>query len=114
EMAAECLALVVRQSQRGEEVESAAEELTLPQDDEAILARAAALMVPGLADGAVVALRREGGALWEAAVVHADPAAEALLRRAVPASIGWLSGVIETGRSLLRTEISDEELAAAT
>ncbi|HEY3108501.1 MAG TPA: HAMP domain-containing sensor histidine kinase [Chloroflexota bacterium] len=114
EMAAECLTLVVRQSQRGDESESIAEELGLPSDDEAILARAAALMVPDLADGGVVALRRADGALGEAAIVHVDAVAAALLRGAAPASLDWLTGVVETGRSLLRSEISDRDLAAAT
>jgi signal transduction histidine kinase len=41
ELATECLALVVRQRHRAEEIEAVAEELALPPDDEAILARAA-------------------------------------------------------------------------
>src|SRR5439155_17529990 len=52
--------------------------------------------------------------LGEAAIVHVDPDAAALLRGAAPASLDWLTSVIETGRSLLRSEISDGDLAAAT
>jgi signal transduction histidine kinase len=71
-------------------------------------------MVPAMADGAVVALRRDDGSLGEAAVVHVDAQAEEWLRAAVPASLAWLTDPVESGRALLRGDLSRDDLLAAT
>ncbi len=82
-------------------------------DYDTTLTRVAELMVPALADGCIVHVVQEDGALQRLALIHGDPAMESVAReleRRYPpgaAGIGGVAAVVRTGQSLLYAEVSE-------
>jgi PAS domain S-box-containing protein len=93
-------------------------ELAASLDDPALLTRLPEIMVPEVADGAMLDLFDETGGVQRVAVAHRDPGALAILReiqRRFPPNLGSPAGmglVLRTGEPLLLADISEEERRA--
>ncbi len=92
--------------------------ITVSLDYQQILAGLGHLLVPQLADWCTVDLVDEGGNLNRVAAAHVDPAKEPLLTEIIgqyplgQAENSPLLQVLQSGRSLLRPELSEADLQA--
>ena len=95
-------------------------ELSASLDDPALLTRLPEIMVPEMADGAMLDLFDETGGVQRVAVAHRDPGSLEILReiqRRFPPSLGAPAGiglVLRTGEPLLLAEISEEQMRATS
>jgi PAS domain S-box-containing protein len=93
-------------------------ELSASLDDPALLTRLPEILVPEVADGAMLDVFDEAGGIQRVAVAHRDPGALEILReilRRFPPSLGAPAGiglVLRTGEPLLLADISEEQRRA--
>ena len=90
-------------------------ELAASLDDPALLTRLPEILVPEVADGAMLDVFDETGGIQRVAVAHRDPGALEILReiqRRFPPSLGaaGIGLVLRTGEPLLLAEISEEQM----